>query len=169
MFRLRVVYAAVLLEHMRVAPKKFADDRSQRVVYGEQSAFGRYLRQKYPLEHVVADLLAQFVHVAALDRIDHFVRFLEDEMGEGRERLLAIPRTTVRRPQRPHDVNQFLECFACLSHQPPFASSWFPCFVPSCLRAFVVCLCGLPSCLRGFAVRVFVVSWLDGNIRGLHA
>ena len=98
-----------------MAPQQLLDNRPQRVVYGEQSALGRDLCEEHPFEDVVADLLTQRVHVAALDGVDHFVRFFEHEMRQRFERLLAIPRTAVRRPQRPHDVHQLLECLACRS------------------------------------------------------
>ena len=65
----------------------------------------------------------QRVHVAALDRVDHFVRFFEHEMRQRVERLIAIPRTALGRPQRPHDGHELLEAFVRLSHL--------------CLRAFV--------------------------------
>ena len=67
---------------MRVAPQQLLDDRPQRVVHREVSALGCDLREEHALEDVIADLLAQRVHVAALDRVDHFVRFFEHEMRQ---------------------------------------------------------------------------------------
>ena len=89
------MHEAVLLEDMRVASQQLLDNRPQRVVYREQPALGRELREEYALEDVVAYLLAQRAHVAALDRVDHFVRFLEHEMRQRVERLIAIPRTAL--------------------------------------------------------------------------
>ena len=88
---------------------------------------GCHLREEHPLEDVVANLFAQRVHVAALDGVDHFVRFFEHVMRQRFERLFAIPRTALRRPQRPHHVHQLLECLARISHR-----------APSCFRVFVV-------------------------------
>ena len=107
------MHETVLLEHMRVPSQQLLDDRPQRVVYGEESVLGRDLCEEDPLENVIADLLTQRVHVSTLNGVDHFVCFFEHEMRQRIERLIAIPRTAVGRPQRPHDVHQLLECLAC--------------------------------------------------------
>ena len=67
------------------------------------------LREEHALEDQVADLAAQRVGVAAIDRVEHFVRFLEQEAAQRFERLLAIPRAAVRAAQARHDIDELLE------------------------------------------------------------
>ena len=106
--------ASVLLEDVRVSSHQLVDNRPKRVVDREQPSIGRDLGEKHPFENVVADLLAQVVHIPALDGVDDFVRFLEHEARQRFERLFPIPRAAVRRAQRAHDGHQLLECLASL-------------------------------------------------------
>ena len=50
--------------------------------------------------------------LAAVDRLEHLVGLFEDERPQRRVRLLAVPRTAVRRAQRAHDLDQTLESVA---------------------------------------------------------
>ncbi len=106
--------ASVFLEDVRVSSHQLVDNRPERVVDREQPPIGGDLGEKHPFENVVADLLAQVVHVPALDGVDDFVRFLEHEARQRFERLFPIPRAAVRRAQRAHDGHQLLECLASL-------------------------------------------------------
>ena len=62
------------------------------------------LREEHRLEQEVAELLAQRRVVVAVNRRKHFVRLLQHERLERVDRLLAVPRTAVRRPKRGHDL-----------------------------------------------------------------
>ena len=50
------------------------------------------LRQEHAFEEQVADLAAQRVVIAAIDRVEHLVGFFEHESAQRLDRLLAIPR-----------------------------------------------------------------------------
>src|SRR5687768_10718577 len=80
LLRLRIVQAAIILKYVRVTPQQLLDDDAERIVDGEQPALRSNLREKDTFENVVADLLAQRVCVAALDRVDHLVRLFEHVM-----------------------------------------------------------------------------------------
>ena len=67
------------------------------------------LGEEHPFEDQVADLAAQRVGVAAVDRVEHLVRLLEHEAAQRLERLLAIPRAALRPAQPRHDVDESLE------------------------------------------------------------
>ncbi len=81
---------------------------------------GRDLREEDAFEDVIADLFPRASHVAALDRVDHLVRLFEHERRQRLERLLAIPRTAVRRSQRAHDRDELVELCAGVRHSSPF-------------------------------------------------
>ena len=59
---------------------------------------------------MVADLFAQRVQVALLDRVDDLVGFLEDEMTQGLYRLLTVPRASLGRAQLADDVDETINC-----------------------------------------------------------
>src|SRR5262249_11030949 len=61
------------------------------------------------LEEDVAELVAERRRVAAVDGVQHLVGLLDEIRTEGRVRLLAVPRTTTRRPQPRHDVDETAE------------------------------------------------------------
>ena len=68
----------------------------QRVGDGEAPLVGLDLRQEHPLEQQVADLAAQGLVIAVVDRVEHLVGLFEHEPAQRLNRLLAIPRTAVR-------------------------------------------------------------------------
>jgi hypothetical protein len=47
--------------------------------------------------------------IAAVDGVEHFIGFLEHKGSQSFERLLAIPRASVRASQSAHDVHELLE------------------------------------------------------------
>ena len=66
----------------------------------------RQLGLEDDLQQQIAELLAQVVGRAAIDRVDHLVR-LFDHVGTQRlQRLLAVPRASVRREQALHDLDE---------------------------------------------------------------
>ena len=74
-----------------------------------------HLSEEDALEDEVANLPAQVTEVAALDGIDHFVRFLEHEWRQRRECLFVIPRAAVWRAEQPHDLDEPRELVRRLS------------------------------------------------------
>ncbi len=71
------------------------------------------------LEDVIADLLAQRAEIAAVDRVDDLVRFLEHVLAERLQRLLAIPRAALGRAQRGHDLDEAGELGSGVRHVCP--------------------------------------------------
>ena len=92
-----------------MAADQLLADRPQRVRHGEAPFVRRDLRQEHALEQEVADLAAQSVVIAAIDRVEDLVRFLEHELPQRLERLLVIPRAAAWSAQPRHDVDQLLE------------------------------------------------------------
>src|SRR4029453_1394394 len=96
-------------EDVRVATDQLVGDRAQRVCNGEASFVFRDPREEDAFEDEVSNLSAEIVVVAAIDRIEHFVGFLEYELPERLERLLVIPRAPAGPPQARHAVAELLE------------------------------------------------------------
>src|SRR5262249_10560697 len=92
-----------------MAPDEFRGDRAQRVGDGEPPLVGADLREKDSFEDEIADLAAERVGIAAIDRVEHFVRLLEQERAQRLERLHAIPWTALRAAQPRHDVDERLK------------------------------------------------------------
>jgi hypothetical protein len=61
---------------------------------------------KDDLQQQVTQLLAQIGRVAAIDRVDHFVRLFDHVIAQARQRLLAVPRAPVGRQQALHDRHE---------------------------------------------------------------
>ena len=95
---------------MGMPPDQFASNGIHGVRDLEPAFFCSNLRVKYALEQHVAELGGKRVEIAAIDRLDRLVRFLEQVWAERRVRLLTIPRTPVRRSQDLHDANEAREC-----------------------------------------------------------
>ena len=93
----RVERPAGGIEDVRMAPDQLLGDRLQRIGDGEVPLVGAIWARNTPFEDQVADLPAQRVGVAAVDRVEDLVRFLEDESAQRLERLLAIPGAALRR------------------------------------------------------------------------
>src|SRR4029077_12329938 len=98
--------AFVTLEHVRMPPHEFVPDALHRVRDSEVSCFRFELREKYRLEHVVAELLAERPVIVAIDRLEHLIRLLEPERLQRVDRLLAIPRAPVGPSKRGHDLDE---------------------------------------------------------------
>ena len=79
---------------MRVPPNSLAVIALSESATVKAPGVGADLREKDPFENEVADLAAQPIGIAAVDRVEHFVRFLEQEGAQRLERLLAIPRAS---------------------------------------------------------------------------
>src|SRR5687767_7828190 len=97
---------------MRMPANQLVADGVDRVGDRELAALVGDQRQKDRLEQKVAQLLAELRGTAAFNRLEHLVGFLEHEGTQRRLRLLAIPRTAVRRSQRSHDVDQAVEALS---------------------------------------------------------
>ena len=67
------------------------------------------LREEHALEDQVTDLITESVGILAVDRVHDLGSFFEDEARQCLERLLAVPRTSVRPAQSGHDFDQFRE------------------------------------------------------------
>ena len=78
----------------------------------EVAGFLADARQEHGLEQEVAELFAEVRRLAALDRLEHLVGFLEHERTQRGVRLLAVPRAAIRRAQRAHDLDETLESLA---------------------------------------------------------
>ena len=83
---------------------------------GECPHVGGHLREEHALEDVVADLFAQRREIAALDRIDDLVGLLEHVLAERLQRLLAVPRASLGRAQRGHDLDEAGELGSGVRH-----------------------------------------------------
>ena len=87
-------------------PDELVGHGPHRVGEIEAAGLGRDLRLKDALEQHVAELAAEAVEIAAVDRLQRFVRFFEQERPQRLGRLLAIPGTAVPRPQGVHRANE---------------------------------------------------------------
>ena len=105
----RVERPAGGIEDVRVAADQLGGDRRSESVTVKCPSSARDLREEHAFEDQVADLAAQRVGVAAVDRVEHLVRLLEHEAAQRLERLLAIPRAALRAAQPRHDVDEGLE------------------------------------------------------------
>ncbi len=86
-----------------------AVDRVDRVGDLEPSRLERDLRLKHALKQHVAQLAAQSVEIAAIDRLERLVGLLEQKRPQRLGRLLAVPRTARGRSQRGHGSDQSRE------------------------------------------------------------
>ena len=64
--------------------------------HAEETAFLGNAREEYDLQQQITQLLAERGRVAVVERLECFVRFFEEVRAQGRECLLAIPRTAFR-------------------------------------------------------------------------
>ena len=96
-------------EDVRVPPDELRGDLAQRVADGEAPIVGLELCQEDALEEQVADLSAKRVVIGAVDGVEHFVGFFEHERSQALNRLLAVPRASIRSAEPPHDVDQALK------------------------------------------------------------
>src|SRR5437762_5788595 len=84
-------------------------DLVDRVANGEVAGLFAHLCEEDRLVEKVAELFAKLRHVVGVDRLENFVRFLEDKWPQRGVRLLAIPRASTGGSQRAHDVDEPLE------------------------------------------------------------
>ncbi|CAM5557741.1 hypothetical protein SCALM49S_00529 [Streptomyces californicus] len=93
-------------EDVRVAVDQLLDEAARDVVHVKRllGILLRDARVEDDLEQDVAQLLAQFVPVAVLDRLDQFVRLLDRVLGESPVRLARGPRALP--PDAVHDLDQ---------------------------------------------------------------
>ena len=73
--------------------------------------FGLELGEEDRFEHEVAKLFAERAMIVRVDRLDHFVGFLEHERLQRVDRLLAIPGAAARPPESRDDVEEAGERF----------------------------------------------------------
>src|SRR3989442_1398773 len=99
----------VAREHMRMAAHELLRNRVNGVADGEGAGLLADLCQEDRLVQKIAKLFAEACRVAALDRVEHFVRLLENERAQRCKRLLTVPRAAIRRAQRTHDSHQPFE------------------------------------------------------------
>ena len=100
---------AVWREDVRVTTNELVGDGVDGVADREVSVLLGNPREKHGFEQEIAELLAQRVEVAAIERVEQLVGFLEHERPQRGERLLAIPRAAVGSAQRAHDVHEAIE------------------------------------------------------------
>ena len=79
------------------------------VVDVERSFFARQLGDEDGLQQKVAKLLGQRSAVIAVDGVDDFVRLLDHERFQARQRLLAVPRTAVRAAECLHELHELVK------------------------------------------------------------
>ena len=103
-------------EDMRVPPHELIGDGLHRIGNREMPALRLELRHEHRLEQEVAELLADGGVIVRVDRLQHFVGFLEHERLEAVDRLLAIPRAAIWRTQARDDVDEALEFGGCCGH-----------------------------------------------------
>ena len=83
--------------------------RRDGVVHVERSLLARQLGHEDGLQEEVADLFEERAAVAAVDRVDDFVRLFDDERLERLQRLFAVPRAAVGASQGGHELHEIVE------------------------------------------------------------
>ena len=98
--------AVLALKHVRMAAHELVGDRADGIGDRETPGFLFELGEEDRLEEEVAQLLSKRVVVVPIDRVEHLVGLLEHVLPQRVDRLLAIPRTPVGRPERRHDLHE---------------------------------------------------------------
>jgi hypothetical protein len=94
---------------MGMAAHELVHDATEHSGDRELGPFRGNLRVEHDLEQQVTELLAQCVGTAALESLQHFVRFF-DEIGLERGRgLRAVPRAAAWPTEAVHDLKELLE------------------------------------------------------------
>ena len=83
---------ARVAENMRMTADQFGRDRLDHAAEIEQPCLLGHPRMEHDLQQQVAELLAQIVRIAALDRVGDFVGLFKRVGSDGREGLLEVPR-----------------------------------------------------------------------------
>jgi hypothetical protein len=90
-----------------VAADHLPGDRLDHVGKGEFAFLLGHAGMEHDLQEQVAELVAQIVHVAALDGVGDLMRFLDRIGDDGRKILLDVPRAArFGIAQRGHDLDQ---------------------------------------------------------------
>ena len=101
---------------MRVAALHLVADRTCDIGEGKCPLLLGHACVEHHLQQQVAELVAEIVEVAAVDRIGNLVGFLDGVRGNGREVLLQVPwATSLRVAQARHDDQQAFQLMACLA------------------------------------------------------
>ena len=98
---------ARVAEDVRMSPDKFGREMIDDVVDGERSGLSCNLAMKDDLKQHVAQFLLELRHVLLVDGLQNFVGFFEQIGLQGLVGLFPIPRTSVRRPEGGHEIDQF--------------------------------------------------------------
>ena len=93
-------------EDVRVARDELLDDARDDVVDRELPFLAKQLGLEHDLEEKVAELLAERLAIARVDRVDDLARLFEHVFAQRLERLLAVPRAAVRREEAAHDADE---------------------------------------------------------------
>ncbi len=88
---------------------QFVGDALDRIGDGEATVLRFELGDEDGLEKKVAELITERRVIVAVDRLEHFVRFLEDVRLQRVDRLLAVPGAAVWRAEPCDDVDEPLE------------------------------------------------------------
>jgi hypothetical protein len=100
------MHLAIVLEHVRMSPHQFVRDGLKRFSDPKCAHIAGDLRKKDPFEDVIANLFTKRIKVPAFHGIDDLVGFLENELTQRLERLVAIPWAPLRRSEHSHDVDE---------------------------------------------------------------
>ena len=95
-------------EDVRMTTDELGGDGLDGVGEIESAVLGGQLRVKHALEQHVAEFALQRVEIATVERVERFVRLLEQERPQRSERLLPVPRASLRGSQGRHRVDQRL-------------------------------------------------------------
>ena len=94
---------------MRMATHELCGDVAGHVVEIEPARILRDLRVEDRLQQQVTEFLAQICLVAEVDRLDDFIRFLNQSRAQRGVRLLDIPRATAGPAQLRHDLDELVD------------------------------------------------------------
>ena len=101
-----------LAEHVGMAPDHLANYSLRHLVNVEGALRFGHLRQKDHLEQKVPQLVAKGRSVAAVQRLQGFIGFLQQQGLEGVEGLLPVPGATLETPQPIHQCDQLQKCLS---------------------------------------------------------
>ena len=89
---------------MRVSPDQLLADAARDVAHVERAFLVRELCMDGDLEQEIAELVAQTVEIAGVERLERLIGLLEQMRPQARVRLFLIPRAPVLRPQPLRDA-----------------------------------------------------------------
>ena len=97
---------------MGVPSDQLGRDVAQGIADVEAPVVGLELGQEDALEKQIADFASECIVIRAVDRVEHFVGFFEDEWSQRVNRLLAIPWAATGTAESAHDIDEALELTA---------------------------------------------------------